>query len=63
MLVGPQAAVKHYLRMIAGLEEITEGNIYIGDRLVTKLRPRTEISLWCSELALTPHERLRQPGL
>ena len=35
ILVGPSGCGKStMLRMIAGLEEITEGDIYIGERLV-----------------------------
>ena len=41
VLVGPSGCGKTTaLRMIAGLEEITEGEIYIGDRLVNDLIPK-----------------------
>jgi len=36
ILVGPSGCGKTTtLRMVAGLEEITEGELYIGDKLVT----------------------------
>lgn len=41
VLVGPSGCGKTTtLRMIAGLEEITQGEIYIGDRLVNNLPPK-----------------------
>jgi multiple sugar transport system ATP-binding protein len=37
VLVGPSGSGKSTaLRMLAGLDEVTEGNIYIGDRNVTR---------------------------
>ena len=43
ILVGPSGCGKSTtLRMIAGLEEITEGELFIGDRLVNDIAP-TEI--------------------
>ena len=47
VLVGPSGCGKStFLRMIAGLEEVTEGRILIGERDVTRLRPRDrELSL------------------
>ena len=40
VLVGPSGCGKTTaLRMIAGLEEATEGEIYIGDRLVNDVSP------------------------
>ncbi|MBE2240602.1 MAG: ABC transporter ATP-binding protein, partial [Caldilineaceae bacterium] len=39
-LLGPSGCGKtSTLRMIVGLEEITSGEMYIGDRLVNKLEP------------------------
>ncbi len=32
--------------MIAGLEDISEGKLYIGDRIVNDVRPKTAISRW-----------------
>ena len=41
VLVGPSGCGKSStLRMIAGLEEIDEGNIIIGDKTVNELEPR-----------------------
>ncbi|MCB1546502.1 MAG: ATP-binding cassette domain-containing protein, partial [Hyphomicrobiaceae bacterium] len=40
VLVGPSGCGKStLLRMIAGLEEISAGEIHIGDRLVNRLEP------------------------
>ena len=44
VLVGPSGCGKSTtLRMIAGLEEISEGELYIGDRLVNDVAPKDEI--------------------
>ena len=41
VLVGGSGCGKSTtLRMIAGLEEITEGELYIGDRLVNDVAPK-----------------------
>ena len=41
VLVGPSGCGKSTtLRMVAGLEEITSGEIYIGDRLVNDVAPK-----------------------
>lgn len=41
ILVGPSGCGKSTtLRMIAGLEEITEGELYIGDRIVNDVAPK-----------------------
>ena len=41
ILVGPSGCGKSTtLRMIAGLESITSGELYIGDRLVNKVPPK-----------------------
>ena len=41
VLVGPSGCGKSTtLRMIAGLEEISEGELYIGDRLVNDVAPK-----------------------
>jgi multiple sugar transport system ATP-binding protein len=41
VLVGPSGCGKSTtLRLIAGLEELTSGNIYIGDRLVNDVAPK-----------------------
>ena len=44
VLVGPSGCGKSTcLRMLAGLEEITDGEIRIGDRVVNDLAPREEL--------------------
>ncbi|MBR5507055.1 MAG: ATP-binding cassette domain-containing protein, partial [Clostridia bacterium] len=41
VLVGPSGCGKSTtLRMIAGLEEISDGELYIGDRLVNDVAPK-----------------------
>jgi len=53
VLVGPSGCGKSTtLRMIAGLEEISEGELYIGDRLVNDVAPKTAISPWFSRTTL-----------
>ena len=47
VLVGPSGCGKSTtLRMIAGLEEVTAGDLYIGERESTMFRPRTGILRW-----------------
>ena len=49
ILVGPSGCGKTtLLRMIAGLEAITAGEIEIGDRVVNDLTPATATSRWSS---------------
>ncbi len=57
VLVGPSGCGKSTLmRMIAGLEEVTEGTILIGDRDVTDLAPRQrDIAMVFQNYALYPH--------
>ena len=57
VLVGPSGCGKSTtLRMIAGLEEITDGEIYIGDDLVNHTPPRDRhISIVFQNYALYPH--------
>ena len=57
VLVGPSGCGKSTtLRMIAGLEEITEGNIYIGNRLVNDVAPKDrDIAMVFQSYALYPH--------
>ncbi|OPZ07365.1 MAG: Trehalose import ATP-binding protein SugC [candidate division BRC1 bacterium ADurb.BinA292] len=57
VLVGPSGCGKSTtLRMIAGLEEITAGEIYIGDRLVNDVPPKDrDIAMVFQNYALYPH--------
>ncbi len=57
VLVGPSGCGKSTtLRMIAGLEDITGGEIFIGDRVVNDLPPRKrDISMVFQNYALYPH--------
>ena len=56
IFVGPSGCGKSTtLRMIAGLEEISSGELYIGDKLVTMLNQRIEISQWYSRTTLYIH--------
>ena len=57
ILVGPSGCGKSTtLRMIAGLEEITEGEIYIGDKLVNDEQPKDRASAMVFQTyALNPH--------
>ncbi|NLN17418.1 MAG: sn-glycerol-3-phosphate ABC transporter ATP-binding protein UgpC [Firmicutes bacterium] len=57
VLVGPSGCGKSTtLRMIAGLEEISEGNIYIGDQLVNDIPPKDrDIAMVFQNYALYPH--------
>ena len=50
VLVGPSGCGKTTaLRMVAGLEDITEGTIGIGGRVVNDLSPRASATWrWCS---------------
>ena len=57
VLVGPSGCGKSTsLRMLAGLEEVTSGNIYIGDRDVTDMPPKDrDIAMVFQNYALYPH--------
>ena len=57
ILVGPSGCGKSTtLRMIAGLEEISEGELYIGDKLVNDLAPKDrDIAMVFQSYALYPH--------
>ena len=57
VLVGPSGCGKSTtLRMIAGLEEITGGEIYIGDQLVNEKDPKDRnVSMVFQNYALYPH--------
>src|SRR4030081_1910745 len=57
VLVGPSGCGKSTaLRMLAGLEDITEGQIKIGDRVVNDMPPRDrDIAMVFQSYALYPH--------
>jgi multiple sugar transport system ATP-binding protein len=57
VLVGPSGCGKSTsLRMLAGLEDVTEGRILIGDRDVTHLAPKDrDIAMVFQNYALYPH--------
>ncbi len=57
VLVGPSGCGKSTtLRMVAGLDDITEGNISIGDRVVNNLSPKDrDIAMVFQSYALYPH--------
>ncbi len=62
VLVGPSGCGKStLLRMIAGLEEVTGGSIFIDARNVTELPPRSrDIAMVFQNYALYPHMSVRQ---
>jgi multiple sugar transport system ATP-binding protein len=62
VLVGPSGCGKSTaLRMIAGLEEITDGEISIGDRVVNELPPKErDIAMVFQSYALYPHMTVRE---
>jgi len=57
ILVGPSGCGKTTtLRMVAGLEEISEGEVYIADRLVNDVQPKDrDIAMVFQNYALYPH--------
>ncbi len=57
VLVGPSGCGKSTsLRMLAGLEEVNEGGIFIGDREVTDIPPKDrDIAMVFQNYALYPH--------
>ena len=57
VLVGPSGCGKSTtLRMLAGLEEVNEGKIFIGDRDITTLPPKDrDIAMVFQNYALYPH--------
>jgi multiple sugar transport system ATP-binding protein len=67
VLLGPSGCGKTTtMRMIAGLEEVTEGEIWLGDRLVNRLEPKDrDISMVFQSYGLYPnltvYENIRFP--
>ncbi len=57
VLVGPSGCGKSTtLRMVAGLEEISEGELFIGDKLVNDVAPKDrDIAMVFQNYALYPH--------
>jgi multiple sugar transport system ATP-binding protein len=57
VLVGPSGCGKSTcLRMVAGLEDVSEGEIYIGDRVVNNVDPKDrDIAMVFQNYALYPH--------
>jgi len=62
ILVGPSGCGKSTaLRMVAGLEDITEGNLIIDDRVVNDLAPKDrDIAMVFQSYALYPHMTVRE---
>ena len=61
VLVGPSGCGKSTtLRMLAGLEEVNSGNIFIGDKDVTSMAPKDrDIAMVFQNYALYPHMSVR----
>src|SRR6266542_2505134 len=62
VLVGPSGCGKStILRLVAGLEQVTAGEIWIGDRLVTDLLPRDrDVAMVFQNYAIYPHMTVAQ---
>ncbi len=62
VLLGPSGCGKSTaLRMIAGLEELTEGTITIGDRVVNEIEPKDrDLAMVFQSYALYPHLSVRK---
>ncbi|HAD29777.1 MAG TPA: sugar ABC transporter ATP-binding protein, partial [Rhodobacteraceae bacterium] len=61
-LVGPSGCGKStILRLVAGLEEITSGDIYIGDNIINDIEPKDRnIAMVFQNYALYPHLTVAQ---
>jgi multiple sugar transport system ATP-binding protein len=57
VLVGPSGCGKtSALRMVAGLEEITDGQVWVGERIVNRLPPKNrDMAMIFQNYALYPH--------
>src|SRR4051812_39685210 len=62
VLVGPSGCGKTTaLRMIAGLEDVSDGTLRIGDRVINDLHPRErDIAMVFQNYALYPHMTVEQ---
>ena len=62
VLVGPSGCGKStILRILAGLEEVTAGEVYIGEKQVTDLPPKArDIAMVFQNYALYPHMTVEQ---
>jgi multiple sugar transport system ATP-binding protein len=62
VLVGPSGCGKStILRLLAGLEEVTAGEIFIGDRQVTDMQPKDrDVAMVFQNYALYPHMTVEQ---
>jgi multiple sugar transport system ATP-binding protein len=62
VLVGPSGCGKSTaLRLVAGLEEPTDGRIFIGDRVVNELAPKDrDVAMVFQSYALYPHMTVRE---
>jgi len=62
VFVGPSGCGKSTaLRMIAGLEDISSGKVFIGDQVVNELPPRErDIAMVFQNYALYPHMNVRE---
>ncbi|MDR2789100.1 MAG: sn-glycerol-3-phosphate ABC transporter ATP-binding protein UgpC [Candidatus Accumulibacter sp.] len=62
VIVGPSGCGKStVLRLIAGLEEVTSGEIFIGERDVARLEPKDrDVAMVFQNYALYPHMSVRE---
>ena len=62
VLLGPSGCGKTTtMRMVAGLETVTEGEIYIGDRMVNNVLPKyRDVAMVFQSYALYPHMTVYQ---
>lgn len=60
VIVGPSGCGKStLLRMVAGLEDITKGRLYFGDRLINGVHPKDrDIAMVFQNYALYPHKNV-----